>query len=240
MKLLVSVRNVDEALAVAAHGADFIDLKEPSNGALGGLPVAVIVQIMQALRTAGVGLPISATVGDLPMHELARIQDQVRAVAACGVTYVKVGVEAGAGAHQLLDWLARCGHAVVPVFIADRGVDHALLAHALALGFPGVMADTADKLAGSLFDAVPAPDLERFVATARHAGCMVGLAGALRLQHLPALARLAPDFAGFRSAVCVQGERAGDLDAQRVAALRSSVVQALNDARTKATPVAAS
>nr|WP_231497814.1 (5-formylfuran-3-yl)methyl phosphate synthase [Methylibium sp. T29-B] len=35
MRLLVSVRNVEEALAAAAAGVDFIDLKEPSAGALG-------------------------------------------------------------------------------------------------------------------------------------------------------------------------------------------------------------
>ena len=40
MRLLISVRSVDEALLVAANGADFIDLKEPREGALGGLPVA--------------------------------------------------------------------------------------------------------------------------------------------------------------------------------------------------------
>ena len=39
-RLLVSVRSVDEALVAAAGGADFIDLKEPSQGALGGLPEA--------------------------------------------------------------------------------------------------------------------------------------------------------------------------------------------------------
>ncbi len=52
MRLLVSVRSVDEALLAAASGADFIDLKEPGQGALGGLPVASIVAIVAALRSA--------------------------------------------------------------------------------------------------------------------------------------------------------------------------------------------
>jgi hypothetical protein len=37
MKMLVSVRDIDEALAAAQAGADFIDLKDPAAGALGGL-----------------------------------------------------------------------------------------------------------------------------------------------------------------------------------------------------------
>jgi uncharacterized protein (UPF0264 family) len=47
---------------------------------------------------------------------------------------------------------------------------------------------------------------------------MVGIAGALRVNHAPLLARLAPDFAGFRTAVCA-GDRSAALDPQRLRAL---------------------
>jgi len=211
IRLLVSVRSVDEALSAAAGGADFIDLKEPGRGALGGLPVATIGEIVEAVRRQGSGLPISATIGDLPMHDLAAIQAQVHAVGDCGVDYVKVGIERTAEAAPVLAWLAACGRPVVPVFIADQGIEPALVAHALQFGFPGLMADTADKHAGSLFDVMSASALKAFIDPVRARGVMVGLAGALRLQHLPALAALAPDFAGFRSAVCA-GERSGALE----------------------------
>ena len=218
MKLLVSVRSVEEALLVAEGGADFIDLKEPGAGALGGLPTVAIRAIVEALRRHGSGLPVSATIGDLPMHALDRIAACVEAVGACGVDYVKVGIERGPQARAVLDMLARSGRAIVPVFIADKGLDAANVAHACALGFPGVMADTADKLAGSLFDAVPMSELRRFVATVRAAGAMVGVAGALRVEHQPLLSALAPDFAGFRTAVCV-GHRSSALDPLRLRAL---------------------
>ena len=218
IRLLVSVRDPQEALVAARGGADFIDLKEPGQGALGGLPVPVIERVVAALRGAGSTLPVSATIGDVPMAELASILDRVAAVGATGVDYVKVGIERAPGAREVLLALARCGRPVVPVFIADRGLDEALVAQALALGFPGVMADTADKLAGSLFDVAPVATLQRFVRQAREAGAMVGLAGALRTTDAPRLAELDPDFAGFRSAVCA-GPRSGDLDAGRLAAL---------------------
>ena len=63
MKLLVSVRTVAEAAVAAADGADFIDLKEPRAGALGGLPVALIGDIVSVLRASGCTLPVSATIG---------------------------------------------------------------------------------------------------------------------------------------------------------------------------------
>ncbi len=226
MKILVSVRSVEEALLAASGGVDFIDLKEPSRGALGGLPLATIRSIVDALRRHGSRLPVSATIGDVPMHELNRIAARVDAVVACGVDYVKVGIARTPQAVALLDALAASGWPVVPVFIADRGLDFSHVAHAGALGFPGVMVDTADKQAGSLFDAVPLPDLRRFANLVRATGgtgattAMLGLAGALRVEHEPLLRALAPDFAGFRTAVCV-ADRSSALDPLRLRTLVS-------------------
>jgi uncharacterized protein (UPF0264 family) len=141
----------------------------------------------------------------------------VAALRDSGVDYIKVGIEAASGpaAAAVLDALAAAhtapGVAEVPVFIADAGLDLALLEHALARNFAVCMVDTADKPRGSLFDVTTLDTLHRFVRLAREAGARVGLAGALRLQHLPLLAELAPDFVGFASAVC-RGDRGAALD----------------------------
>jgi (5-formylfuran-3-yl)methyl phosphate synthase len=224
-RLLISVRSVEEAQLAAAGGADFIDCKEPGQGALGGLPVPVIAAIVRSLRDAGRLQPVSATIGDLPMTAQRSICSRVDAVAACGVDYVKVGIEREASARPVLEALAASGHAVVPVFIVDRGLDQALVDHALALGFAGVMVDSADKRAGCLFDLLPMAAIAGFVAAARRTQTMVGVAGALRIADLPQVAALGPDFAGFRSAVCAC-ERSAALDSRRLhelaAAMRGS------------------
>jgi uncharacterized protein (UPF0264 family) len=221
MQLLVSVRSRDEARQAARSGADLIDLKEPLHGALGALPLAVVREVVAALRSEGCAQTISATVGDPPFDgdDLAA---RVAALAACGVDLVKVGVERAAAARALLDALAalatpRLG--IVPVFIADRGLDLGLVAQAAALPFAALMADTADKRGGSLFERITQASLRGFIACARSAGRHVGLAGALRFEHLERLAALGPDFAGFRGAVCA-GEREGALDGARVRELR--------------------
>ncbi len=220
MKLLISVRSVDEALLAAEGGADFIDLKEPRLGALGALPLATIRACVAALR--GFGLPVSATIGDAPQD----IGDAVRRVADCGVDFVKVGIERNAAAADVLTMLAACGRRVVPVLLADRGLDAALVTHAARLGFAGLMVDTADKRAGSLFDCVTLSELEHFIERARAASVMRGLAGALRLEHLPLLTTLAPDFAGFRGAVCT-GDRSAALKADLLRALRQAASSGL-------------
>ncbi|HEV8315603.1 MAG TPA: (5-formylfuran-3-yl)methyl phosphate synthase [Burkholderiaceae bacterium] len=223
-RMLVSVRNVAEALAAAAAGADFIDLKEPHAGALGGLALPIVREVVAALREVTAAPLISATIGDWPMAQCDAIIAQVHAVAECGVDYVKVGIENDADAPEVLRALAACGRAVVPVFIADRGVDAYLRTLACALPFPALMLDTADKQAGSLFDCMDDAALRRFVREVRRAGRMVGLAGALRIEHVPQLSRLAPHFAGFRSAVC-SGARSSELVPAKVRALRARLHQ---------------
>ncbi|HSV71143.1 MAG TPA: (5-formylfuran-3-yl)methyl phosphate synthase [Methylibium sp.] len=223
MKLLVSVRSVAEARLAAEAGADFIDLKEPSAGALGALPLATAQAVVAALREQHPRCAISATVGDFDADAVAPVLERVGLTAACGVDYVKVGLAPGATA--LLDALARCDAAIVPVFIADAGLDEALIGRALAGPFPAVMLDTQDKRGGSLLQRLDDATLRRFVASARGAGRLAGLAGALREDDLPRLRALAPDFAGFRSAVC-SGARTAALDARRVRSLRERLVAA--------------
>lgn len=225
IRVLVSVRSVAEANLVATGGAHLIDLKEPGQGALGGLPLPVIHNILAALQAQGCRLPVSATIGDVPMEALDDILQRVQAVGACGVDYVKVGITRTPGAAAVLDALAGCGLPVVPVFIADQGVDSAQWQRALGQGFAGVMVDTADKRAGSLFEVMTDAQLGGLVAAARSAGVMVGLAGALRLAHVDRLAALAPDFAGFRSAVC-DGDRSGALVVERLVGLVRALVGA--------------
>jgi uncharacterized protein (UPF0264 family) len=223
MRLLVSAKNLAEALDAATAGADFIDLKDPAAGALGGLPAERIGEITAALRREHPACAISATIGDLDDAAVADVLARTRAVAARGVDYVKVGVAPGAHAPALLDALARCDAPVVPVLISDHGVDMALVDHALRCAvYPALMLDTANKHAGSLLQRVSESSLRAFVGAVRGRSVLCGLAGALRAADVPQLRALAPHFAGFRSAVCA-GERDGALDAQRVRALRTAL-----------------
>lgn len=234
MRLLVSVRDLAEAEMAARANVDFIDLKDPAAGALGALPLGLSRRIVQALRArppAADGAPptvISATIGDLSSSALRSVLAMVDAVADTGVDHVKVGIDGGPGAAALLEALAGSHASVVPVLLADQGIDMALVQQALALDhFPALMVDTAGKRSGSLLDRLPYLELVRFISAVRHrpgrAPCLVGLAGALRTAEMPELKALRPDFAGFRSAVC-SGDRAGAMDLARLQALKAAAL----------------
>ncbi|MCB1888927.1 MAG: hypothetical protein KDH20_15060 [Rhodocyclaceae bacterium] len=220
MRVLVSVRDPAEAGIAAAAGVDFIDLKEPSAGALGGLPAATIRATVRSLAARDPSIRISATIGDLPVSSAAAIEARVREVADCGVDLVKVGLpgRGGTAAEALAVRLAGLGVALVPVLIADDGLDPGFVERLARLPFAALMLDTQAKTTGSLLALLPEPPIRHFLATAARAGRPAGLAGALRQADLPRLGALAPDFAGFRSAVC-EGPREGQLSRHRLDAL---------------------
>ena len=123
MRLLVSVRSVDEALLAAGAGADFIDLKDPGRGCARRLAGGEHCRHRRCAAAGGrVTLPVSATIGDLPMHALREIQARVDAV-GCLWRRLREGRHhrATPGRARCSMPSARCGAAVVPVFIADRG-----------------------------------------------------------------------------------------------------------------------
>jgi (5-formylfuran-3-yl)methyl phosphate synthase len=218
--LLASVRSREEALTALESGADILDLKDPAAGALGRLPARTIGEILHAV---GGRRPVSATIGDMPLDPvpvLSAVDEMTRA----GADIVKIGIFEGALASTLeaLAHTAANGRRLVAVMFADRGPDVALVDRFAAAGFYGVMLDTADKSAGPLTRHLSLERLADFVARARDCGLLTGLAGSLRVDDIPLLVPLGPDYLGFRSAL-TSGRREGPLDREAAIAVRAAI-----------------
>lgn len=208
--LLASVANLAEAHAVLAAGADLIDLKDPRAGALGALTPAATAAIVQAI---GGRRPLSATIGDLPMVP-ERVSAAVQERVETGVDYVKIGFFPNgdpAAVIAALTPLTRTGARLIAVLFGDLEPDLGLVPRLAAAGFSGVMLDTADKQRGTLRNGCPVATLRALVRSAREQGLLVGLAGSLTAADVVPLLALAPDFLGFRGALC-GGRRTATID----------------------------
>lgn len=221
---LASVATLDEMEVARAGGADIVDLKNPARGALGAWDIASLQKAMMVWFAWAEGKPqLSAVVGDLPMAPDV-VVEAVETFAAKGVPMVKIGLfpegDAAACVQALAPLAERCR--LVAVFFGDRRPDFDLLPEIAGCGFAGAMIDTADKTSGGLRRHLSDDELARFVARARALGLMTGLAGSLKLEDVGPLTALAPDYLGFRGALCA-GARTGRMTDGAVARIRSAL-----------------
>jgi uncharacterized protein (UPF0264 family) len=231
MGLLVSVRNAAEALDALAGGADLIDVKEPTRGALGAADLNVWRKIQAAI---GERVPLSAALG-----ELLGQRAFARAAQTHGFSFAKIGL---AGCAQIPRWqdrwrraLERLPPGVAPVAVAYADHQGAaapspdeVLAAAAEVGAGILLLDTFDKRVGNLLEQLSLAQLERFALAARVRKIDVVLAGSLAREMLASLAPLAPLYFAVRGAACAAG-RTSAVDRQKVVELKSSLVKSCSD-----------
>jgi dihydroneopterin aldolase len=219
---LASIRNLEEAKWLLAEPPDIIDLKEPRQGALGALPLAVVRQAVTLIKGR---CQISATIGDLPM-EPVQIRHAVEEMAATGVDYVKIGLFPDSRVPDCLMALQPLvvqGISLVGVMFADQYLCFSWILLMRQAGFKGVMLDTATKDGRSLLSHLSLNELNNFVELIRSYGLVSGLAGSLQIQDIPKLLPLKPDYLGFRSALCCAGQRESSFDPKAIFLLKRAL-----------------
>jgi uncharacterized protein (UPF0264 family) len=212
MRLLVSARNAADAAAALAGGADIVDAKEPSAGALGAVTIDVLREMISTVATAR---PVSAALGDA--EDAVALERRVRARAIEGVAFVKIGFAGITDAARVTDLIASAvgaarAHAcaVVAVGYADAervgsiGCD-ALFDAASRGGAAGVLIDTADKAGPGLLRLSSPAVLRQFASAAHDRGLSIAMAGQLSAADLVVVRDLGADIAGVRGAACRAG-----------------------------------
>ncbi len=231
--LLVSVRDAAEVAEALAGGASIIDVKEPLAGPLGAAAPATIATIAAAV---GGTVPWTHACGELadasPLEGVSLalctrgILDYVAAVCAQlppgarQPAAVKAGLSATAGrgweaALRTIAGGLPAGTGLVAVAYADWGPVGApppeqVIAAGLRVGCTGVLIDTFGKSGPGLFGHARQEEVRRWVALAHGAGLPVAVAGKLSLQEAGLAAATGADVVALRSAVCFNGETAGD------------------------------
>jgi uncharacterized protein (UPF0264 family) len=213
-KLLVSVRNEQEARAAVAGGADWIDLKEPWLGSLGAIDLATA---QRASECVPLEMPLSAALGELtdwPGHAAQQLLGVGR------IRYVKLGLAGCASTSWRAKWLAvkhqaaRGSAQLIAVAYGDAANAAApepeeVLAHAIGSAASWLLIDTFDKTRGTIIDVLGRTRLDRLIAGARTNGMRVATAGGLRLADFDRLPIEAIDLIAVRGAACHSGRESG-------------------------------
>ncbi|MCU7847520.1 MAG: (5-formylfuran-3-yl)methyl phosphate synthase [Candidatus Thiodiazotropha sp. (ex Lucinoma kastoroae)] len=228
-QMLASVVDSLEVETILRTGVDIIDLKDPHSGALGALPTERIQSLVEQIAQRR---PVSATVGDLP-PDPTLLAEAIQRTATSGVNYVKVGFFSNLNLHNCIQAIATitANHPVIAVLFADRSPPLDRLPDFAAAGFRGIMLDTAEKRQGHLPQHIGLDRLDQFVATSRRLGLLSGLAGSLRLQDIPHLLPLAPDYLGFRGALCEQNSRVAKISLHQVVEIRHAITPGVDLSR---------
>lgn len=246
-KLLVSVRDVEEARIALESGVDLIDLKEPSRGALGAVDLQTARDVVaqrdgyQASRNA---TPLSMAIGELSDYitgdemladDTPADSDAAAAYPAfeipTGIRYYKVGL---AGCARRNNWREQLKHLVRRTirrsgFVAVAYADHEavaapsfdeVLAEAPRLGARAVLIDTAVKDGRTLLDHWSREELHDAIQKIRRSHLLSVAGGGLRAELIAEVCRCRPDYVAVRGAACTGG-RDGKIEAKRIAALRA-------------------
>src|SRR5262245_56964413 len=99
-RLLVSVRNTNEAEAGLAGGCDVIDIKEPALGAMGMADPATIAAVVSRVRVLKSSVPVSVALGEAAEWGQERPLPQLPKQ----TTYLKLGT---AGLQSDVPWERR-------------------------------------------------------------------------------------------------------------------------------------
>ncbi len=219
-RLLVSARSLDEAKNIVRCGVPWLDLKEPLSGSLGRPSVELTQHVLEHLAEIHADCHVSVAggeliewkddgdvdfVGSLPQHVFLKV-----ALAQCNAL------------PDTLNRLHDISHALhVPeqLILAHYADCHAcdaldwpsVLEASSQLGCRFVLIDTWKKSGHSLLDHCSFAQLKQCIEDAHQRGIGIALAGSLRIEQLPTLRELGPDWVGVRTAVC-RNDRTGALE----------------------------
>lgn len=218
--LLVSVRDAEEAKAALKAGADLIDVKDPTKGALGMAPGDVVASVIEVVKKK---VPVSAALGEWNPNILTEAVWHLELPLA----YVKWGL---AGYREAPGWgedLLDCRRAI-PARIEVVAVAYADWAKAKSIPpvevakfarryrYKAFLLDTYLKDGKTLLNHMKVDEIADMVKSLQEGGVKVALAGSLTLEAAKKLRACQPDWFAVRGAVCVGGKRGSDLDPLKV------------------------
>lgn len=237
-RLLVSVRNVAEAIMAFDGGADIVDIKDPSRGSLGRASTSTILGISHHHQLQG-HIPVTAALGelkDLDIHQCARLG---RELESSGLSLVKVGTSGLAdedrgrskffSLHRLMEENSD-RPMLMPAAYADAERAQApsaweVLKWASETTARFLLVDTFVKDGFGFFSWIDRNEYAELWDACREASIRLAVAGSLRENDFELLFDHPPDVVAVRGAACSGHYRQAEIDPNQVRRLRQLMEQ---------------
>ena len=216
MKVLISIRSLEELVPAIEGGADIIDLKNPNEGSLG----ASFPWLIKKIRNYSDNITLSVAIGDMPnLPGTAALASAGAAI--CGVNIIKVGLYGPRTFNEGVKLLKSVVKATKDVnqdilvvgagyadFKSFNGIDSIDIPTICNLaGADIAMLDTYSKNGQKLFNFIDSEKLSKFVNKTHENDLLAALAGSLELQDIKKVNELGADIIGFRGAACSGSDR---------------------------------
>ncbi len=231
-RILVSIQNLAEFHQAYAAGIEWIDLKNPQAGSLGAPSSKLAWEVASAAQQRNHNSRRNCFTLSIALGELTEFDEHLASMDLSGYDFAKMAL---ADCESLSDWPTKILEVaeakglrgrLIPVYYADRHDAgspsfEAVLDVANRLGSPWLLIDTFNKSRGGLLSHLGRPQLDQWIALAQANRLRVSLAGSLRIDELPFLAKSGADILAVRSAACTDGVRTASLCEKRLAILAS-------------------
>ena len=229
LNILISFRSIDEVSEESLKYVDILDLKNPDKGSIGSWEIKNLKKIISKF---GNKIKISATLGD--EDKVYKILNKLKLFDSLKLDYIKFGVFTD-NIVQLTFLLnsikkRKFKTELVPVIFIENKFLRNFVAENLKefkkFGYNFLLLDTYSKDAGNIFDICSKDYLKILLNQSLLNNLSIGLAGKLDISNISQLAELQPKIIGFRSAVCVDGNRRKELSVRKLKKLYYSITSA--------------
>lgn len=215
IKLLVSPRDLKEAVVAIKSKVDYVDCKNPDEGSLGA-NFPWIIKEMKNLIPPNSPQLLSATIGDFPYLPGSASLAALGA-AVSGADIIKVGLKGPKNLDEGINLMQKVVKTVkhynnnIKIVTAGYADKKRMDSSPDFLDLPKIAADSGSEIVmldtyikddKGLFDFLSVKQLLQFKNLAKDLNLEVALAGNLRKDSIPKINEISPDLIGVRSVVC--------------------------------------
>ncbi len=206
IKVLGSIKNIEEASIIAEYNFDIIDIKNIEDGALGYVGDEQVRAITNKIKQK----TLSVTAGNQIHPNSYSMTNRIQLLNSLGVKYIKIGIFdiEHIKEHELfLKKISSLNIKKVGVLFADRAPDINQIINICKLDYDGLMIDTIDKSSKCTLDLLNNNLINNFVEKCHKENKFCGISGSMSYDNIEYAMKFKPDFIGYRGALCSSSNR---------------------------------